>query len=67
MHIVDVLVQSATAYSLILMVAAIVAVVSAPSEDPILTVSMYAVLSYGTPVLIFFSVRTVGVQILSKV
>ena len=66
-HIVDVLVQSAAAYSLTLMVAAIVYVVLATSGD-IVTVSIFAVISYkGDAIVCFVSVRTFGVQILSKV
>ena len=57
-HIVDVLVQSATAYSLTLMVAAIVYVVLATSRDTV-TVSIFAVISYeGDAIVCFVSVRT---------
>ena len=66
-HIVDVLVQSATVYSLALLVVAIVNVVLATSRE-IATVSMFAVLSYeGNAILIFVTVCTFGVQILAKV
>ena len=67
MHIVDVLVQSAAAYALALLVAAIVTVIlSASGDNP--TVSMFAVVNYesGT-ILTFVSVRTFGVKILDKV
>ena len=67
MHIVDVLVQSAAAYSLTLMVAAIVLVVSVTSEDNF-TMSLYAVLNYeASAILPFVSVRNFGVQMLDKV
>ena len=66
-HIVDVLVQSAAAYSLALMVAAIVYVVFATSGDNV-TVSMFSVISYeGDAIVCFVSVRTFGVQILGNV
>ena len=66
MHIVDVLVQSATAYSLALMVAAIATVVLVTSGDNY-SVSLYAVVSYeGVAILYFVSVRTFGIQILGK-
>ena len=67
MHIVDVLVQSAAAYSLALLVAAIANIVLATFRE-ISTVPMYAVASYeGTAIFIFVVVRTFGVQILGKV
>ena len=67
MHIVDALVQSAAAYSLTLLVAAIVDIVLVTFRE-IITVPMYAVLSYeGTAILPFVSVCTFGVQILGKV
>ena len=63
----DVLIQSAAAYSLALMVAAIAYVVLATSRE-IPTLSMYALQSYeGTAILYFVSVRTFGVKILGKV
>ena len=67
MHIVDVLVQSAAVYSLTLLVAVIALVVLITSRDyP--TLSMFAVLGYESDSILFFvSVRTFGVQILSKV
>ena len=66
-HIVDVLVQSAAAYSLTLIVAAIAGVVQATSGGNG-TLSMLALLSYeGNALLYFVSVRTFGVQILGKV
>ena len=70
-HIVDVLVQSAAAYSLTLMLAAIAQVVGTEvtSEDgATLSSSMFAVLDYGVGVVLpFVSVRTFGIQILSRV
>ena len=67
MHIVDVLVQSATAYSFMLLVAAIANVLLVASRENY-TVSMYAVLSYGAGAIPpFVSVCTFGVQILGKV
>ena len=66
MHVVDVLFQSAAAYSLALMVAAIGLLVLFTSRDN-LTVSLFALQNYeGTAILIFVSVRTFGVQILGK-
>ena len=66
-HIVDALVQSATAYSLALMVAAIANVVLVTSRN-IVSVPLYVVLSYeGASILFFVSVHTFGVQILGKV
>ena len=65
MQIVDVLVQSAAAYSLILLIAAIVDLVTS-GENP--TVSMFAAINYeGVVILSFVSVRGFGVQILGKV
>ena len=65
-HIVDVLIQSAAAYALTLMIVAIANVVLVTSRDNV-TVSLYAVLSYeGSGILIFFSVCTFGLQILGK-
>ena len=67
MQIVDALVQSATAYALTLLVAAIVNIVLVTFRG-ITTVSLYAVLSYkGVAILIFVAVCTFGVQILGKV
>ena len=69
MHIVDVLVQSAAAYSLTLLVAAIVTVLATSTDNPSpsVAVSIYAVLSYeGTTILTFVSVCTFGVQILDN-
>ena len=67
MHAVDVLVQSAAAYSLALMVGAIATVVLATSGDNP-TLSLFAVLNYGaTAILYFVSVRIFGIQILGKV
>ena len=67
MHIVDALVQSAAAYSLALLVAAIAGIVLVTFRD-IATVSLYAVLSYGgSAILYFVTVRTFGIQILGKV
>ena len=67
MHIVDVVVQSAAAYSLTLMVAAIMAAFLAASRD-VATVAMYAVMNYeGNSILFFVSVHTFGGQILRKV
>ena len=64
MQIVDALVQSATAYSLALMVAAIANVVLVTSRN-IVSVPLYVVLSYeGASILFFVSVCTFGVQIL---
>ena len=58
MHIVDVLVQSAAAYSLVLLLAAIMGVILITFKD-ISTVPMFAVVTYGTGVLLpFISVRT---------
>ena len=66
MQIVDVLVQSAAAYALALMVTAIAEVVLVSSADNF-TVSMYAVLTYESiAILSFVSVRTLGIQILGK-
>ena len=69
-RIVDVLVQSAAAYCLALMVTAIAAVVlvtSSTSRD-IATVSLYTVLNYKAgAILPFVSVRTFGVQSLGKI
>ena len=66
MHIVDALVQSAAAYSLTLLVAAIADIVMVTSRT-IATVSLYAVASYeGISILFFVSVRTFCVQILGK-
>ena len=65
-HIVDVLVQSAAAYAFALIVAAIANVVVASRDNP--TLSMFAVIDYGIGAMLpFVSVRTFGVQILSKV
>ena len=67
MHIVDVLVQSAAAYSLALMAAAIAGVVLITSRDKP-TLSMFAVLNYECSAILFFvSVRIFDVQILSTV
>ena len=57
MHIVDVLVQSAAAYALVLMIAAIaVAVLVTTKDKP--TLSMFAVLNYELSAILFFvSVR----------
>ena len=67
MHIVDVVVQSAAAYSLILLVTAIANVVLVTSGDQS-PLPMLAVLTYvGTAILTFVSVRTFAVQILGKV
>ena len=67
MHIVDALVQSATVYSLALLVAAIVLVVLITSGDNY-TLPLFAVQNYeGTSILFFISVRTFGIQILGKV
>ena len=66
MHIVDALVQSAAAYSLALMVAAIAVVVLVTSRDAP-TLSMFAVLNYESVSILFFvSVRIFAVQILGK-
>ena len=67
MRIVDVLIQSAAAYALALMIAAIALVVLVTSKNnPPL--SLFAVGSYeGTTILYFISVCTFGVQILGKV
>ena len=66
MRIVDVLVQSAAAYSLALMVAAVTGVVFFGDKIP--TLSLFAVLNYeGDAIRTFVSVRTFGVQILGKV
>ena len=65
-HIVDALVQSAAAYALALLVAAIAVVVLVTSKDNP-TLSMNAVLNYeGNAILYFVSVRTFSVQILGK-
>ena len=63
LHIVDVLVQSAAVYSLVLLAAAITTVILVTSEDDV-TLSMYAVQSYVTSTILYFvSVRTFGGQI----
>ena len=66
-HIVDTLVQSAAAYSLALLVAAIATVILATSrENP--TLSLVAVLNYECDAIVYFvSVCTFGVQMLGKV
>ena len=65
-HIADALVQSAAAYALTLMVAAIAAIVLVTKD--IETEPMYGVLSYeGNAFVFFVSVRTFGLQILDKV
>ena len=67
MQIVDVLVQSAAAYSLALMVAAISLVVLVTSRDNN-TVPLFVLQSYGACAIFYFVlVRTFGVQILGKV
>ena len=65
MHIVDILVQSATAYSLTLLVSAIVGLVTSEAH---LTLSLYVVNGYECAAILFFvSVRIFDVQILSTV
>ena len=65
MHAVDVLVQSATAYSLALLISAIA--MSVPFRDTP-TLSAIAVLYYELSAILYFVVVcTFGVQILSKV
>ena len=67
MHIADVLVQSAAAYALTLLVTAITGVVEITSGDKT-TLSEYAVINYeGVAIFVFASVRTTGVQMLGKV
>ena len=71
MRIVDVLVQSAAAYALALMVAAIATIFLVTSEymttGPV-NLSLFEVLNYeSTAILPFVSVRTFGGQILDKV
>ena len=66
-HVVDVFVQSAAAYALALMVAAIVLVIFVTSRDAS-TLSLFAVMNYESIAILFFvSVCTFGVQILGKV
>ena len=67
MHVVDVLVQSAAAYALVLLITAITGIVSVTSGNK-LNVSLLAMLNYeGVAIFVFVSVRTIGVQILGKV
>jgi hypothetical protein len=66
-HIVDVLVQSATLYSLALMVPAIGLIVPIACGNKF-TLSTFAMETYGaTPILFFVSVHPFGVWILGKV
>ena len=68
MRIVDVLVQSAAAYSLALMVAAITLILLITAKDNAVGVSLFMVLNYGTgTILPFVSVRTFGAQTLGNV
>ena len=66
LHIVDVLVQSAAAYSLALLVIAIATVVITSGNH--FTLPMFAVINYeGVALLFFISVCTFGVQILGNI
>ena len=67
MHVVDVLVQSAAAYSIAILITAIVDLFPSPGSDT-MTLSMFAVLNYECAAILYFvSVCNFGAQIRGKV